>query len=436
MRAESQNRVGGVGVDVEPAPSPSLSDDVVVDDGSVGVYLHLPFCDRICPYCDFAVLAARPLSPDVEARYVADLLHELAARRDDFAGRRLATIYFGGGTPSLFQPESVATLIGALRDAFPSSSASPSSPATGGTEEITLELNPSTTEAARLPGFREAGIDRLSIGVQSFDDEQLKKLGRAHRADRIDSTLAAAREAGFDNVSLDLIFAGPGQNEAALDRDLERLIAFGPEHVSTYELTYEPATPFGRALASGQMEACDEDDAAEMIGQVEARLTIAGYERYEISSYARPGRRARHNARYWQRAPVLGLGMGAHSTEARSAVHPHGARRANPRTLEAWQSALVQDAAQTGEEESFSVEVARGEAVFLALRQREGLQAAVFEKEFGGTPRGFFGNEIDGLLGRGWLAENAVGDLRLSSEGRLLADSVAAEFVADAGEQD
>ena len=425
-------------MDVEPAPapSPSLSDDVVVDDGSVGVYLHLPFCDRICPYCDFAVLAARPLSPDVEARYVADLLHELAARRDDFAGRRLATIYFGGGTPSLFQPESVATLIGALRDAFPSSSASPSSPATGGTEEITLELNPSTTEAARLPGFREAGIDRLSIGVQSFDDEQLKKLGRAHRADRIDSTLAAAREAGFDNVSLDLIFAGPGQNEAALDRDLERLIAFGPEHVSTYELTYEPATPFGRALASGQMEACDEDDAAEMIGQVEARLTIAGYERYEISSYARPGRRARHNARYWQRAPVLGLGMGAHSTEARSAVHPHGARRANPRTLEAWQSALVQDAAQTGEEESFSVEVARGEAVFLALRQREGLQAAVFEKEFGGTPRGFFGNEIDGLLGRGWLAENAVGDLRLSSEGRLLADSVAAEFVADAGEQD
>jgi len=438
LRAELQSRVGVVGVDVAPVPSPSLSDDVVVDDGSVGVYLHLPFCDRICPYCDFAVLAARPLSPDVEARYVADLLRELAARRDDFAGRRLATIYFGGGTPSLFQPASVATLINALRDAFPSSSASPSFSSTAalGTEEITLELNPSTTEAARLPGFREAGIDRLSIGVQSFDDEQLKKLGRAHRADRIDSTLAAAREAGFDNVSLDLIFAGPGQNAAALDRDLERLIAFGPEHVSTYELTYEPTTPFGRALASGQMEACDEDDAAEMIGQVEARLTIAGYERYEISSYARPGRRARHNARYWQRSPVLGLGMGAHSTEARSAVHPHGARRANPRTLEAWQSALVQDAAQTGKEESFSVEVARGEAVFLALRQREGLQAAVFEKEFERTPRGFFEKEIDVLLGRGWLEENAVGDLRLSSEGRLLADSVAAEFVADAGEQD
>ena len=408
------------------------SEAVGVDDGSVGVYLHLPFCDRICPYCDFAVVAARPLRPDIEARYVADLLRELEARRDDFAGRRLATIYFGGGTPSLFQPESVATLISALRDAFPPPSSYPrSTHSSGGPEEVTLELNPSTTEAARLPAFREAGVDRLSVGVQSFDDEQLKKLGRAHRADRIDATLAAARAAGFDNLSLDLIFAGPGQDTAALDRDLDRLIAFGPEHVSTYELTYEPDTPFGRALAKGQMEACDEDDSAEMIGQVEARLSGVGYERYEISSYAKAGRRALHNARYWQRAPVLGLGMGAHSTEARSAAHPHGARRANPRTLEEWQGALARNAARVGEEESLSVDVARGEAVFLGLRQREGLQASVFEEEFGETPRGFFAKEIDRLLERGWLEESPDGDLRLSPGGRLLADSVAAEFVAD-----
>ena len=178
------------------------------------------------------------------------------------------------------------------------------------------------------------------------------------------------------------------------------------------------------------MQACDEDRAAEMIGRIEARLTGAGYERYEISSYARPGRRARHNARYWQRQAVLGLGLGAHSTEARSTAHPHGARRANPRSLAVWRAALDADAASAGELETLSVETARGEAVFLALRQREGLDAAVFAAEFGRPPRAFFADEIDRAVGRGWLIEEASGDLRLSASGRLLADSVAAEFVA------
>lgn len=405
------------------------------DDGAVGVYLHLPFCERICPYCDFAVVAARRLEPAVEARTVAGLLAELEARAPDFAGRSLATIYLGGGTPSLFSPTSIRRLIEAVAAAFP---ADPGRGGAPGPVETTLELNPSSVERARLPGFREAGVDRLSIGVQSFDDRQLKRLGRAHRAAIAFETLAAARAAGFENLSVDLIFAGPGQTPADLDRDLETLLEIAPDHVSTYELTWEPETPFGRALVAGRMEACDEDRAAAMIEQIEARLGDGGFERYEISSHAQPGRRARHNARYWQRQAVLGLGMGAHSTEARSPQRPHGARRANPRSLEAWLSA-VEQGRPAGEEETLSPASARGEAVFLALRQREGLDAVGFEAEFGAPPRAFFEAEIERLVHRGWLVEDrgGRGDLRLSRAGRMVADSVAAEFVVaegDAGE--
>ncbi|MFK7894896.1 MAG: radical SAM family heme chaperone HemW [Myxococcota bacterium] len=402
------------------------------DDGRVGVYLHLPFCERICPYCDFAVVAAPTLPPEREARYADAILRELAARKGDFPGRELATVYFGGGTPALFRPETLERLIRAVAEAFPGQNA----------VETTLELNPSTVELERLPGFRAAGIDRLSIGIQSFDDVQLKRLGRAHRAPVARETLRAARAAGFDNLSVDLIFAGPAQSLADLDRDLDEVIKWSPEHVSTYELTFEPETPFGQALARGQLAACDEDLAAEMIERIESRLSAADFERYEISSYAKPGRRATHNARYWQRQAVLGLGMGAHSTEARCAEHPHGARRANARSLEAWLSQMDFDAAGAGEIEALSAETARGEAVFLGLRQREGLGAAGFAAEFGGPPRAFFDAEIEQALAAGWLLEESAQaeeqggkqgralDLRLSSEGRLVADSVAALFVS------
>jgi oxygen-independent coproporphyrinogen-3 oxidase len=403
----------------------ATTDPAIFDDGRVGIYLHLPFCERICPYCDFAVVAAPTLGPEVEARYVEALRMELAARRLDFGDRTLASVYFGGGTPSLFQPESIRELLEAIRQAFAPSE-------TGEEIETTLELNPSTVEQARLAGFRRAGINRLSVGVQSFDDVQLKRLGRAHRAAVARETLVAARAAGFDNLSIDLIFAGPSQTGFDLERDLDELLRWEPEHISTYELTFEPETPFGRALASGKMRACDEERAAEMIQQIESRLETAGFERYEISNYARSGTRAIHNARYWQRQAVLGLGMGAHSTEARSPGHPHGARRANPRSLDAWLAKVEASPGQAGEEETLSVATARGEAVFLGLRQREGLSARAFEAEFGGSPRDFFEAAIDAAISTGWLEEGepAAGDLRLTRAGRLMADSVAAGFVS------
>jgi oxygen-independent coproporphyrinogen III oxidase len=386
---------------------------------SLGVYLHVPFCERVCPYCDFAVVAARSLAEDREERYVAALLAELAIRRGDFAGHALASVYLGGGTPSLLRPESIARLVAAVHAAFPCE----------GAIEVTLEVNPSTVERERLPGFRAAGVNRISLGVQSFDDGILRRLGRAHRADTARETIRAARAAGFANLSLDLIFAAPGQEPAALDRDLDEAVAFAPEHVSAYALTVEEGTPFATAAARGQLRLPDEDRAAAMMERVAERLEASGLRGYEISSFARPGFEAVHNSRYWRRLPVLGLGLGAWSTDPRGAGAPFGVRRANPRALDAYLAAIEAGGRAEAESEVLDERTARGEAAFLALRTRSGLDASGFAREFGAPPRAHFGAAIDALRERGLLTESGAGDLALTAAGRLLADTVFVHFV-------
>jgi oxygen-independent coproporphyrinogen-3 oxidase len=388
------------------------------EDPTVGVYLHVPFCERVCPYCDFPVVAARTLGRAEETRYVDALLAELAGRRDAYAGRRLATLYFGGGTPSLLSAESVARLVEAVRATFP-----------GEPEEITLEANPSSTERARLAAFRAAGVDRLSVGVQSFDDETLRRLGRAHRAAEAHAFLDAARAAGFANVSLDLIFAAPGQSLAQLRRDSDAALAHAPEHVSAYALTLEPGTPFARAVAADKLAVPEDDAAAEMMRALGESLESAGLARYEVSSWARPGRAAVHNRRYWQRRPVLGLGVGAHSHEPARPGEPFGARSANERALGAYLARITAGSLAPAEREPLSASTARGEAVFLALRTREGLDAAAFAAELGAPPRAFFARAIDESVAAGQLAEQPSGDLALTEVGWLFADEVAARFV-------
>ena len=386
-------------------------------DDDVGVYVHVPFCERVCPYCDFAVVATRELGLDVETRYVDALLVELERRRPDFAPRPLASLYLGGGTPSLLRPESIERIVAAVRAAFPA----------GDGVEITLEVNPSTVERTRLPGFLAAGVNRVSIGVQSFDDLTLKRLGRAHRAVEAERTLLACKNLGFESVSLDLIFAAPDQTEEGLERDLERAVAFQPDHVSAYELTLEPGTPFAAAAARGRLARPSEERAVAMIERVEARLGAAGYARYELSSYARPGCEAVHNRRYWERRPVLGLGVSAVSSDPPTPDHPHGSRRANPRSLSRYLEAV--SAGAPAPAEGLAAEVARGEAVFLALRTAHGLAAGTFETEFGGPPRRFFDAEVSSLVAAALLEEAPGGDLRLTARGRLLSDSVFEHFV-------
>jgi oxygen-independent coproporphyrinogen-3 oxidase len=393
-----------------------------VSEASVGVYVHVPFCERICPYCDFPVVAARRLPRAAEDAYVEALLDELELRRGDFAGHGLASVYFGGGTPSLLHPDAIARLVDAVRAAFP---------APPGLEgEITLEVNPSTLERERLPGFRAAGANRLSIGIQSFDDGVLKRLGRAHRAEEGRASLRAARAAGFANVSLDLIFAAPGQSLAGVDADLDEAVAFGPEHLSAYALTVEPGTPYAGAVARGRLALPAEDEAAAMMERVPERLAGAGLVAYEISNLARPGFESAHNRRYWERRPVLGLGVGAWSTEPRGPGTPHGARRANRRDLAGYLACVREGVSPAvGPPEVLDPRTARGEAALLALRTRRGLRATEFAAEFGAPPRRFFGEAIDRFRAAGLLLEAPEGDLRLSARGRLLADSVCEAFV-------
>ena len=389
-------------------------------DQTVGVYVHIPFCERVCPYCDFAVVAAPEIEEDLEERYVKAILRELDSRRGVYAGRSLASIYLGGGTPSRLTPDSIARIISGIRAAFERIEAI----------EVTLEINPSTLERIRLPRFRDAGVKRASVGVQSFDDGVLHRLGRAHRAEDVHLTLAACREAGFQAISLDLIFAAPGQDLDGFETDLDRTLAFGPEHVSFYELTIEAGTPFDLAARRGQLALPGEDEAIAMMDLAEARLRAASFDRYEISNFARPGYAAVHNRRYWERRPVLGLGVGAFSTEPPGPAAPYGGRRSNVRDLRTYLTRIARgNPPAAGPTEIFDAKTGRGEAAFLALRGAAGLRAAEFEAEFGGLPRTFFGPVIDRLLEAGLLEERGAGDLQLSPRGRLLADTVFAEFV-------
>jgi oxygen-independent coproporphyrinogen-3 oxidase len=390
------------------------------EDDSLGVYLHIPFCERICPYCDFAVVAARPLRADDEQRYVDALLRELELRCADWPGRRLATLYLGGGTPSLLHADSVARLHEAATRSF-----------AGGTGvEVTLEVNPGSSAPERLRGFRDAGVNRLSIGVQSFDDAKLRRLGRAHRAEESFEMLAAAREAGFENSSIDLMFRAPGESMEGFEADLEHFATAGSQHVSAYELMIEEETPFWEAEKSGRLGSrVDEDQVAEMIAQVDDRLTGAGFGRYELASYAQPGFESAHNRRYWERSPVLALGLGAWSSEPKRADAPHGGRRSNLRGLSAYLERLEAGELPDDSQETLSAATARGEAMFLGLRRTQGVDAARFAREFGGPPRRFYDAAIDALQRQALIEERLCGDLVLTSRGRLLADSVGEHFV-------
>jgi oxygen-independent coproporphyrinogen-3 oxidase len=391
-----------------------------VPDPNVGVYIHVPFCDRVCPYCSFAVVPVRPLRPEQEERYVDALLKELQARRRVFAERCLASVYFGGGTPSLLRAGSIARIIDAVTAVFPAS----------GPVETSLEVNPSTVERSRLPDFRKAGVNRLSVGVQSFDDVTLRRLGRAHRGSEACATLEAARAAGFTNLSLDLIFGVPGQDPEGVRRDVERATGFAPEHVSIYGLSIEEETPYAKAVARGRLELPDEDEIVVMMLDLRERLERAGILQYEISNFARPGFESVHNRRYWDRQPVLGLGMGAWSTDPHGPSAPYGLRRQNPRGLAAYLERIESGrSASEDPPEILDARTARGEAAFLALRTSRGLAAGTFEAEFGVGPREVFGAAIRELTGSGLLEENARGDLRLTPAGWLLADSVFERFV-------
>ncbi len=268
-----------------------------------GLYFHIPFCKRVCAYCDFFKEVGTGRLPDL----IKAMHRELDERRDYLSGEPIHTRYFGGGTPSLCPPETIRELLDHAAHLFDCSDV----------EETTLEANPDDLDIRYLAALREAGIDRLSIGVQSFDDDCLRLMNRRHNAAQADAAIRAAKQAGFSNLTVDLIFGVPGFGGDSLRRTLDRTLEADVQHVSAYHLTIEPGTAFGRRAERGAFEPVSDETSEAEFRLVHDTLCSAGFEHYEVSNFARPGFRARHNAAYWHGIKYLGIGPAAHSYDGR-----------------------------------------------------------------------------------------------------------------------
>jgi oxygen-independent coproporphyrinogen-3 oxidase len=371
---------------------------------SASVYVHLPFCDRICPYCDFAVVEFKQ---GQVARYLAALRREL-----DCAPRStIASVYLGGGTPSALNEGEISSLLAALFSQFASEQ---------GSIECTLEANPARNAGA-LKAYRAAGVTRLSIGVQSFEDLELLRLGREHSAGDAKTFVTAARKAGFGNVSLDLIAGVPDQTSASFGRTLAQAIACDPDHISVYGLTIEEGTPYARWFARTPDRFPDDDRVADLLEQAEQELEKAGYERYEISNYAKPGSECVHNLGYWRQQDCIALGMSASG-------YVDGLRYRNVRGFDAYCAAIERGGSPREDEERLPAERRIGEAAMLALRTREGIRDSEFRARFGIEPRSVFSQAINKCRLAGLLEEDEYG-VRLTRRGRLLANTACSEFL-------
>jgi oxygen-independent coproporphyrinogen-3 oxidase len=365
--------------------------------------VHLPFCPYICPYCDFAKW---PIARSRAADYLQALEAEIA-RAPQFAA---ATAFFGGGTPNAYQPEAVAGLVERVRARF----------ALPPDAEITVEANPDAALCEGFELYRAAGVNRLSFGVQSFVEDELRVLGRRHSADDVARAVARARAAGFENVSLDLIFGTPGQDAASWRRSLEAALALEPQHVSTYGLTIEAGTPFFAWREREPAAFASEDREAELYALAIDTLEAAGYEHYEISNFARPGFRCAHNENYWANGDYLGLGVGAASFRG-------GVRSTHTRDLAAYVAA-ADGGVIPGESERLEGPARVGEATMLALRTRQGVDIAAFAERYGVDVLSYYEPVLTAMTATGML-EIESSRVRLTRRGRFLANDVCAAFV-------
>jgi len=378
----------------------------------LGLYHHIPFCSAICNYCNFnRGLFDAPL----KARYVEALVREIALGAGGAARAGEAepadTIYFGGGTPSLLEPEEVERIIAACRASF---DVAPDA-------EITLEANPETVTVDRLRGFRDAGVNRLSFGVQSFRDEELRRLSRLHGADRARAAFREARAAGFDNVSLDLMMWLPGQCVDDWLHSIDEAIALGPDHLSLYLLEVYPNAPLRDEMARANWSLAPDEDAAAMYLEAMDRLEAGGYQQYEISNVARPGRQSRHNLKYWTDGEWIGFGCSAHSTKG-------GARWKNVSATDEYVGRLERGESPAIDIRRLSDSERLGDALFMGLRLVGGLDEKVVERRYGVEIWARYGPDLEPFLENGVLRRQA-GRLFLTRQGMLVANEVMSVFV-------
>lgn len=368
----------------------------------LGVYVHLPFCPYICPYCDFAKW---PVRASAARRYLTALLAEL----DATPARPAATLFLGGGTPNAYDAAAVGDLVRQLRARF------------GEFSEATIELNPELVRDGDFARYSEAGITRLSIGVQSFEPAELATLQRRHTDDEVDRAVAQGRREQVTSISLDLIFGVPGQTAASWRRSLRRAVSLGVDHISTYGLTVEEGTPYARWRASDPGAFLDDDREAELYQIAIDELRDAGYEHYEISNFARPGHRCAHNANYWANGEYVGLGVGATSYLA-------GERRAHTRSLDDYIAAATQGRPIPSESERLEGPKRAAEAIMLALRTSQGVGLHDFKERYGIDVVRHYAPVVTRFAQAGLLER--VGDrMRLTQRGRFVANEVCGAFV-------
>lgn len=376
-----------------------------------GLYVHVPFCVRKCPYCDFYSTTALSLRQN----YIRSLCKEMAMAPK--SGLVFDTLYIGGGTPSLLGERNVARIIYEASAHF-SLSQDP---------EITIEVNPGTATLGLLAGFCRAGVNRLLVGVQSFRNAALNFLGRIHSGSDAEKTIEQARTAGFEEIGIDLIFGIPGQTRVDWIEDLRRAVGFEPEHISCYSLTYEAGTPMGKALQQGLIRPLKDRDVAEMFAAAQDFLGDHGYAQYEISNYARcPGKsfadhRSRHNRKYWSFAPYIGLGPSAHSC-----IEP--VRYWNISDVSLYMEALDAGRRPIGGEEILRKKDLMIEALYLGLRQADGIDVPWFEHKFGIRFHERFMRTLDCFKNSGHLDVSSE-RCRLTGKGMLILDTVASMLI-------
>ena len=375
----------------------------------LALYLHLPWCVRKCPYCDFNSFTLGDSLP--RRRYVEALLRDLDKEAERVTGRPLVSVFFGGGTPSLFPPDDIARLLGVIQNRF----------TIVADLEITMEANPGTVESGAPAGYRRAGVNRLSLGAQSFDDAALATLGRIHRADDVRRSFAAARDAGFDNINLDLMYALPGQDPASACADLEAAFALGPEHLSWYHLTLEPNTVFYARPPAGLP---DDDTAAEIQRRGESLLAENGYEQYETSAYARDRRYCRHNLNYWSFGDYLGIGAGAHGKLTNGEGVFRYAKPANPQNY----MTAVESGVEPAPPRRVDAADRSFEFMLNALRLTGGFGAAQYTARTG-LPAAPLEIRLEALMRRGLVEPAGTGRWRPTALGRRFLNELQAEFL-------
>ena len=378
-----------------------------------GLYVHLPFCRQKCFYCDFPSYAGQEGRMAV---YVEALLGELAR---EGAPLRAAwgpprTVYLGGGTPTALPPALMERLLAGLREFLV---AAPDA------LEFTCECNPGTVDAAYLSLLRAGGVNRLSLGVQTFDDALLRRIGRIHTAAQARAAVRQARAAGFRNLSLDLMYGLPGQTLAGLEMSVQQALALAPQHISIYGLQVEEGPAFARAQAAGRLALPSDEESEAMYDYMTTALPVAGYARYEISNFARPGFESRHNLGYWQDVPYLGVGAAAHS-------YLDGQRYENPRGIEEYLAALRESGRARREEEPLTRATSMEEFAFLALRTARGIDRARFAARFGCELASVYADAIARMRARGFLEEDAQG-VRLTPLGMKYGNWVFEAFLLD-----